>query len=133
MKKLLLPLLALAALALPARAAISNVETIAPGGFARGVVLTVAGYDANRTTLTDFPVLVRIAEYNATAGTGIQGFDYDDLMFKSTGDDICFVAEDGTPLAFAKTAMALPLMATGMLLPFVFFFVFAGPLALKKD
>jgi hypothetical protein len=42
-------------------------------------------------------------------------------------------APDGTPLAFAKTAMALPLMATGMLLPFLFFFVFAGPLALKKD
>ena len=42
-------------------------------------------------------------------------------------------APDGTPLAFAKTAMALPLMATGMLLPFLFFFIFAGPLALKKD
>ena len=99
-RKLLLPLLALAALAQPSRAAIADLEAIAPDGFARGVVLTVAGYDANRTTLTDFPVLVRIAEYNATAGTGIQGFDYDDLMFKSTGDDICFVAEDGTPLAF---------------------------------
>ena len=43
------------------------------------------------------------------------------------------VGPDGTPLQFAKTAMALPLMATGMLLPFLFFFVFAGPLALKKD
>ncbi|MBQ6391036.1 MAG: hypothetical protein IJH88_05370, partial [Eggerthellaceae bacterium] len=43
------------------------------------------------------------------------------------------VGPDGTPLAFAKTPMALPLMATGMLLPVVFFFVFAGPLALKKD
>ena len=32
---------------------------------------------------------------------------------------------------FSKTPMALPLMATGMLLPFVFFFVFAGPKALK--
>ena len=43
------------------------------------------------------------------------------------------VGPDGTPLQFAKTAMALPLMATGMLLPFLFFFIFAGPLALKKD
>ena len=43
------------------------------------------------------------------------------------------VGPDGTPLQFAKTSMALPLMATGMLLPFLFFFVFAGPLALKKD
>ena len=34
---------------------------------------------------------------------------------------------------FSKTPMALPLMATGMLLPFLFFFIFAGPLALKKD
>ena len=94
MKKLLLPLLALAALALPARAAIADLEAIKPDGFSRGVVLTVAGYDANRSTLADFPVLVRISE------AGISGFDYDDLMFKSTGDDICFVAEDGTPLAF---------------------------------
>ena len=93
-RKLLLPLLALAALALPARAAISDLEAIKPNGFSRGVVLTVDGYDASRTTLTNFPVLVRISE------AGISGFDYDDLMFSSTGDDICFVAEDGTPLAF---------------------------------
>ena len=33
-------------------------------------------------------------------------------------------------LTFSQTGMALPLMATGMLLPFVFFFVFAGPSAL---
>jgi len=33
---------------------------------------------------------------------------------------------------FSKTPMALPLMATGMLLPFLFFFIFAGPLAVKK-
>ena len=65
-----------------------------PEGFARGVLFTVDGYDASRPALTDFPVLVRISE------AGITGFDYDDLMFKSTGDDICFVAEDGTPLAF---------------------------------
>ena len=83
-----------AMLATPALATISNLETIKPDGFSRGVVLTVNGYDANRSTLTDFPVLVRISE------SGISGFDYDDLMFKATGDDICFIAEDGTPLAF---------------------------------
>ena len=71
-----------------------------PDGFSRGVAFTVDGYGASRSMLTDFPVLVRISEYDANAGTGIQGFDYDDLMFSSTGDDICFVAEDGTPLAF---------------------------------
>jgi len=36
----------------------------------------------------------------------------------------------GAPLTFAQTSMALPLMATGMLLPFVFFFIFAGPQAI---
>jgi hypothetical protein len=36
----------------------------------------------------------------------------------------------GAPLTFAQTSYALPLMATGMLLPFVFFFVFAGPTAI---
>ena len=35
-------------------------------------------------------------------------------------------------VAFSKTPMALPLMATGMLLPFLFFFIFAGPQALKN-
>lgn len=33
---------------------------------------------------------------------------------------------------FSKTPMALPLMAIGMLLPFVFFFVFAGPQAIAN-
>ena len=33
---------------------------------------------------------------------------------------------------FSKTPMALPLMATGMLLPFLFFFIFAGPQAIKQ-
>ena len=95
MKKLLPPLFALAVLALPARAAISNVETIAPGGFARGVVLTVDGYAANRNTLTNFPVLVRVSN-----GT-IPGFSYSDINFPAKANaDICFVAEDGTPLAF---------------------------------
>jgi hypothetical protein len=35
-------------------------------------------------------------------------------------------------MPFSKTPMALPLMATGMLLPFLFFFIFAGPKALAK-
>jgi len=83
-----------------AGAAIADLEAIKPDGFARGVVLTVAGYDANRTTLTDFPVLVRISESNETNTAGISGFDYDDMMFPSNGDDLCFVADDGTPLAF---------------------------------
>lgn len=35
-------------------------------------------------------------------------------------------------VAFSRTPMALPLMATGMLLPFAFFFIFAGPRAVKN-
>ena len=38
----------------------------------------------------------------------------------------------GAPLAFSKTPMALPLMSIGMLLPFVFFFIFATP-QIKKS
>ena len=41
-------------------------------------------------------------------------------------------APDGTPLPFSKTPLALPLMAIGMLLPFAFFFIFAGPEAMKN-
>ena len=80
-----------------ARAAITNVETLAPDGFARGVVLTVDGYAKNedRMTLTNFPVLVRLS------GETIPGFSYSDINFPTKANaDICFVAEDGTPLAF---------------------------------
>ncbi len=88
------PILFLAlVLALSARAAV-DLGAIRPDGFARGVAFTVSGYDANRSTLTNFPVLVRISE------SGISGFGYDDLYRASTGDDLCFVAADGTPLAF---------------------------------
>ena len=73
-----------------------DLNAIKPDGFARGVVFTVDGYakTEDRATLTGFPVLVRISE------AGISGFDYDEMMFPSTGDDLCFVADDGTPLAF---------------------------------
>ena len=92
MKKFLLPLLALAALALPARAAI-DLDAVTPDGFARAVAFTVDEY-AGSSTLTDFPVLVRISE------SAISGFDYDDLYSPATGDDLCFVADDGTALAY---------------------------------
>lgn len=47
--------------------------------------------------LANFPVLVKIAEYDETAGTGIRGFSYDDCL-KSGGDDLRFAAADGTLL-----------------------------------
>ena len=97
-RKLLLPLLALAALALPARAAIANLETIQPAGFSRGAVLTVTNYTGS-AALENFPVLVRISE------SGISGFHYSDMMFSSSdlqddARDIAFVDENGTPLAY---------------------------------
>jgi len=85
-------------LATPALATI-DLDDIKPDGFSRGVAFTVNGYDAERSTLTDFLVLVRISE------AGISGFDYDAMMFPGTDTDnadrdICFVAADGTPLAY---------------------------------
>lgn len=49
--------------------------------------LTVAGYDANRSALANFPVLVRISE------TGISGFSYSQLQ--SDGKDLAFTSTDG--------------------------------------
>ena len=94
MKKLLLPLLALAALALPAKAAI-DLNAIKPDGFAHGVVFTVDEYANNedRATLTNFPVLVRLSE------SGISGFDYDDVLV-SGGGDIRFADANGNALPF---------------------------------
>ena len=49
--------------------------------------LTVAGYNANRSALANFPVLVRISE------TGINGFSYSQLQ--SDGKDLAFTSTDG--------------------------------------
>ena len=46
------------------------------------------------TTLQNFPVLVRIAEYDETTGTGIPGFDYDDFVVEN-GGDLRFADENG--------------------------------------
>lgn len=47
--------------------------------FAKGVVFTVSGY-TGESALQNFPVLVRIAEHDLAAGTGINGFYYSDLQ-----------------------------------------------------
>ena len=65
-----------------------------PTGFDKGAMFTVAGYAADKPSLTGFPVLVRIAANSPS------GFSYDDLHSKSTGDDIAFVGMDGTGLPF---------------------------------
>lgn len=59
--------------------------------------LMVAGY-TGAETLTNFPVLVRLAEYNESTGEGIQGFLYSDLT-NNKGADIAFFDELGNHLA----------------------------------
>ena len=49
-------------------------------------------------TLEDFPVLVKLAEYDAGTGAGVQGFSYADCI-RSNGGDIRFADEDGNMLA----------------------------------
>ena len=84
------------ALLTPAKAAI-DLGSIKPDGFAHGVVFTVAGYTndtgTSRSTLTDFPVLVRISPSRIT------DFAYADSLV-ANGGDLRFKAADGTPLPF---------------------------------
>ena len=76
-------------------ATLSSAALPGPTGFsfAKGAPFTVAGYTGSET-LSGFPVLVRIAENSP------QGFSYDDLQSKSTGDDIAFVDMTGAGIPF---------------------------------
>ena len=85
---LLAPVLALCALALPARADLPRPDP-AIAEFARGVKFTVAGYTGTEV-LTNFPVLVRLKEYNSSTGEGVQGFLYSDFNY-TDGADLCFI------------------------------------------
>ena len=62
--------------------------------FAKGAKFTVAGYAADKSALSGFPVLVRIAENSPL------GFSYNDLVSKTTGADIAFVDMNGNGLPF---------------------------------
>ena len=79
---LLVPVLALCALALPAQAALPRPDP-AVAEFARGVKFTVNGYTGTEV-LTNFPVLVRLSE------STIDGFLYSDFNY-TDGDDLCFI------------------------------------------
>ena len=88
------------------------------------VKFTVAGYGGT-TELENFPVLVKLAERDATAGTGIVGFNYADMSSPSTGADLWFSTDaaggtvishdidewhsDGTSLVW----VSMPKMANG--------------------
>ena len=91
MKRLrpLFAILVLASFVLPAAA------LPGPTGFTfdKGALFTVAGYTGSEA-LSGFPVLVRIAENSP------QGFSYDDLQSKFTGDDIAFVDMTGAGIPF---------------------------------
>ena len=58
--------------------------------------VTFRGGPAN-TALVNFPVLVKIAEYDENVGTGIQGFSYEDCL-RPKGGDLRFADENGTLL-----------------------------------
>ena len=52
---------------------------------------------APETALTDYPVLVKLAEYDETGGTGIMGFRYANFV-KPDGGDLRFADENGQML-----------------------------------
>ena len=84
MKKLLLPLLALAALALPARAVVLDTTP-----FGRTIQFTASGY-AGASTLENFPVLVRLSDAS--------GFDFAD--FTTPADELRFTDATGNNLDY---------------------------------
>ena len=63
----------------------------------KSVDITVSGYTGS-APLTNFPVLVRIAQYDAETGRGIQDFSYADCA--ADGADIAFVDAQGN--AFSR-------------------------------
>ena len=72
-------------------------DSLAMADFAYTNKLMVAGYTGTET-LANFPVLVRLAEYDASTGRGIRGFLYANLT-NSKGKDIAFFDEFGNHLA----------------------------------
>ncbi len=86
-------LLAAALLAPPSRASAQLPRPLA-AAFDKGALVTVAGYDAAKPALTNFPVLVRIA-----AGSPA-GFAYSDLHSPSDGADLAFIDMTGNGLPF---------------------------------
>ena len=91
MKRHLFLLLAFASLAFSASATVPRPLAAA---FDKGALVTVAGYDAAKPALTNFPVLVRIA-----AGSPA-GFAYSDLHSPSDGADLAFIDMEGNGLPF---------------------------------
>ena len=85
-------LAALGLAAVPAKA-----DYLSMDKFAYTNALMVSGYTGTET-LENFPVLVRLAEYDESTGKGIQGFRYSDLT-NNKGRDIAFFDANGEHLA----------------------------------
>lgn len=63
--------------------------------FTKRIPITVSGY-TGETTLTNFPVLVKLAKYDEENGTGVLGFRYADCALD--GSDLRFADADGNPI-----------------------------------
>ena len=85
--------LALAGFAFAAKADDIDYSYLHMSDFGHKIKLQVSGYTGTET-LQNFPVLVRLAEYDESTGKGIPGFDYDDMSAKNqgkaTGKDLAF-------------------------------------------
>ena len=97
MKKHSLPPLLLASALVLAALAPAKADNRSMADFGHSIKLQVSGYTGTET-LQNFPVLVRLAEYDASTQTGIPGFRYDDLT-NNKGKDIAFFDELGNHLA----------------------------------
>ena len=73
--------------------AVARAEATTLAGFTWGAPFEVAGYDAARPALTNFPVLVRIAEGSPS------GFSYTQMQLQD-GADLCFVDMNTNGLPF---------------------------------
>lgn len=75
----------------------AKADYLSMSDFGHSIKLQVSGYTGTET-LQNFPVLVRLAEYDASTQTGIPGFLYADLT-NNKGKDIAFFDELGNHLA----------------------------------
>ena len=75
----------------------AKADYLSMSDFGHSIKLQVSGYTGTET-LQNFPVLVRLAGYDASTQTGIPGFRYADLT-NNKGKDIAFFDELGNHLA----------------------------------
>ena len=86
-----------AAICIASACSAAAADSLTMADFGHSVKLMVDGYTGSET-LADFPVLVRLAEYDESTGKGIEGFRYSDLT-NGKGNDIAFFDALGNHLA----------------------------------